>query len=141
MAEKNDEMTINRSPCASCPYRCDVPSGVWDASEYEKIKPFDAQFPVQPMAWFLCHYSTGALCRGWLDCHGDSLLIVRLGIARGDKFSEALLRALDEKPAVAVFRSAAAAARHGRRDISNPGKRAVVFMDRILKTRGRKSDA
>nr|WP_280343300.1 DUF6283 family protein [Nocardia neocaledoniensis] len=27
-------------PCVSCPYRRDVPSGVWDFGEYEKLRGY-----------------------------------------------------------------------------------------------------
>lgn len=32
------KLTPRKTPCASCPYRKDVPSGVWEASEYEKLR-------------------------------------------------------------------------------------------------------
>lgn len=42
-------------PCASCPYRRDVPSGIWAAEEYAKLPAYDADTPFQPPHLFLCH--------------------------------------------------------------------------------------
>lgn len=131
-----DSLKIHRSPCVSCPYRRDVPSGIWHDSEYEKIVPFDADTFSQPPATFLCHQSDGSLCRGWLDCHGDTLLGLRLSVAKGEVDADALRRALEEGPAVPVFGSAAEAAEHGRRDIDAPGDDACRLVDKITTKRG-----
>ena len=32
---------VRPKPCASCPYRCDVPSGVWHPDEYAKLEVYD----------------------------------------------------------------------------------------------------
>lgn len=45
----------SRCPCASCPYRRDVPSGVWAPEEYEKLRRYDAPTMEQPPQVFLCH--------------------------------------------------------------------------------------
>jgi hypothetical protein len=131
------ELKINRAPCTSCPYRKDVPSGIWVKEEYDKILPYDGEMWVQPRGVFLCHQNDGSLCRGWLDCHGDNLLAVRLLCSRGDATSAAMIKALDEGPAVAVFNSAADASKHGRKAIRKPGKRAQVLMDSITRKRGK----
>ena len=127
---------IHRSPCVSCPYRRDVPSGIWDESEYEKIVPFDRDTFAQPPATFLCHQANGSLCRGWLDCHGDQLLGLRLSMAKGEVDPDAVARALDEGPAVPVFDSAAEAAQHGRRDIDEPSDDACRLVAKISHKRG-----
>ncbi|WP_336794377.1 DUF6283 family protein [Gordonia malaquae] len=46
-------------PCESCPYRRDVPSGVWAESEYEKLRAYDAPTGEQPVRLFLCHQYDG----------------------------------------------------------------------------------
>jgi len=46
---------INRAPCQSCPYRRDVPSGIWAHEEYEKILDYDNETGHQPMKVFMCH--------------------------------------------------------------------------------------
>lgn len=61
------------APCGSCPYRRDVPGGVWDASEYLKLPGYDGSTGEQLMAGatglFMCHRNDGALCAGWVGCH------------------------------------------------------------------------
>ena len=42
-------------PCDSCPYRQDVPSGIWAASEYAKLPAYDAPTCAQSARLFLCH--------------------------------------------------------------------------------------
>lgn len=128
-------ITINRAPCQSCPYRCDVPSGIWSTEEYDKILPFDNETWMQSPRIFLCHQADGCLCRGWLDTHGYNLLAVRLGIIKGDIDAKALGKALDEGPAVPVFASAAEAAKHGRRAIKRPGRKAIEMVAKIEKKR------
>ena len=75
------------------------------------------------------------MCRGWLDTHGYNLLAVRLGIIKGDIDAKALGKALDEGPAVPVFASAAEAAKHGRRAIKRPGRKAIEMVAKIEKKR------
>jgi len=122
---------INRAPCTSCPYRRDVPSGIWASEEYDKIVQFDQETMFQPPAIFLCHQADGCLCRGWLDTHGPGLLALRLACARGTVDHEAVNKAFDEGPAVPVFKTAAQAAKHGRRAINRPGRKAKALADKI----------
>lgn len=66
-------------PCGTCPYRRDVPSGVWAAEEYDKLPGYDGDVPDQlragAMGLFMCHQRDGCLCGGWLMAHGpDNLL-------------------------------------------------------------------
>jgi hypothetical protein len=51
-----------RNPCGSCPYRKDVPSGVWETLEYEKLPPYDGETFEQPFEAFFCHQQNGRLC-------------------------------------------------------------------------------
>lgn len=55
----------------ACPYRKDVPSGVWDASEYDKLPAYDAPTAEQPFAPFACHATPEKLCHGWAVCHSN----------------------------------------------------------------------
>jgi hypothetical protein len=126
---------INRSPCKSCPYRQDVPSGIWDESEYRKLLDYDEELPIQPLAVFMCHQSDGCLCRGWLDTHGD-LASVRLAMHTGLLDPDDVCNALDEGPVVPVFASGREAAEHGMRDIEEPSDRAFDLMDQIIRKRG-----
>jgi hypothetical protein len=133
-----DKIKINRSPCVSCPYRRDVPSGIWTTEEYDKILPFDNDTFAQPPGLFMCHQADGSLCRGWLDCHSGGLLGVRLAAAKGEFDVDELKQAIIEGPSVPVFSSAAEAARHGRKDIDEPGDEACRLMDKIEAKRQRK---
>ncbi|MCC9181145.1 DUF6283 family protein [Mycolicibacterium mageritense] len=75
-------------PCASCPYRRDAPSGIWDASEYRKLPAYDGEAQDQPLNLFVCHQTNGddpnaRLCGGWVACHGGELMALRLAVIRG----------------------------------------------------------
>lgn len=129
-------VAIKRSPCASCPYRKDVPSGIWHEDEYAKITPYDLDTASQPLSLFLCHQNDGCLCRGWLDCHGAELLALRMAAIKGDPSQEEIAKALDEGSAVPVFTTAAAAAKHGRKSIKRPGPKAKTLINKIEKRRG-----
>lgn len=65
--------TVRLSPCPSCPYRRDVPSGIWAPSEYAKLPLYDLsteeQAEVGAFAPFYCHATPDFLCAGWAGCH------------------------------------------------------------------------
>ncbi|MGS2619304.1 DUF6283 family protein [Micromonospora sp. LZ34] len=72
------------APCGTCPYRRDVPSGVWDAAEYAKLPAYDQPTARQPGGLFLCHQADGRVCAGWAGCHDtDNLLALRLAALQG----------------------------------------------------------
>lgn len=131
--------SINRSPCTSCPYRKDVPSGIWGSEEYDKIVRYDSPTYAQPPKLFMCHQVDGSLCRGWLDCHGRELLAIRIAISMKTVSVDDALQALDEEPFVPVFSNASEAARHGRKSINKPGKKAKQLMKSIEKKRGKRN--
>jgi len=119
-------LTVRKRPCPTCPYRRDVPSGVWAAEEYAKLPGFDGetweQAAAGAFASFCCHSSPDRLCAGWAGCHdmGESLA---LRLAR---------RQVEVDPAVygyvspvPLFASGAEAAAHGMRDLHEPGPAAV----------------
>ena len=133
-----EKINIQRAPCASCPYRMDVPSGIWATEEYDKILPYDNETMFQPPRLFLCHQQNGCLCRGWLDVHGTELLALRLGCIKGEIDPAELGKALDEGPAVEVFETAAEAAAHGRKSIKRPGAKAKRMVEKIEARRSRK---
>lgn len=135
-------ITCAARPCSTCPYRLDVPSGVWGADEYAKLPRYDGDLVRQMLAGaasaFDCHHKPyGLLCSGWVGAHGPgNLLALRVLGTGGDG------RVLDpavwsyESP-VPLFASGAAAAMHGLRDIADPGPAARAAMARIASSRAR----
>lgn len=116
-------------PCPSCPYRRDVPSGVWEASEYDKLPAYDEATAGQPPAVFFCHQRNGRLCSGWVGCHDmrESLglrLALFMDVITGEDFDAAL----DYECKVELFDSGMEAAEHGRTDIERPrdGARRII---------------
>ena len=49
------KLSVAKVPCGSCPYRRDVPSGIWEQHEYDKLPEYDGQTWEQNPALFLCH--------------------------------------------------------------------------------------
>jgi hypothetical protein len=112
---------LRPAPCISCPYRRDVPSGVWHESEYDKLPNYDGDTAYQSPAVFDCHQKDNTVCAGWLG-HRDpfDLLAVRLGVSMGVLPEEAL----DYTTKVPLFATGEEAAEHGKREIENPGEAA-----------------
>ena len=121
-------VVIRARPCASCPYRLDVPSGIWSFEDYSKLRGYDRPTGRQPMALFMCHASPTECCSGWATCHerqpGHELLALRL-------------RGFPEVPEhdVECFESSAEAIAHGIRDLDCPGSAAQAAMDKIERLR------
>jgi hypothetical protein len=108
-------------PCESCPYRLDVPSGVWAAEEYAKLPDYDLPTPYQPPAVFLCHQHDGRACAGWAGCHdGDHLLALRFAGVSGLS-TETVDAIRDYRSPVPLHASGTEAAAHGMADLLNPG--------------------
>lgn len=116
---------VRPQPCPQCPYRCDVPSGVWAHHEYEKLREYDAETPEQPFAAFGCHAKPGLYCHGWAVVH----------TTRGNAFDLLALRVRPEveipEAAVPLFQSGNEAADHGQAEIENPGLEARKAVDTL----------
>lgn len=113
---------VRQTPCPQCPYRRDVPSGVWAHEEYEKLRRYDAETPAQPVEGFSCHATPERYCHGWAVVHTSrghecDLLALRFG---GDVEIP--------EPAVPLFASGNEAANHGQRDIAHPSADALDAM-------------
>jgi len=123
-------LTVKPEPCPTCPYRKDVPSGVWHAEEYERLRRYDQDGVV--LGVFLCHQSIVAgvdiVCKGWCVVHQDSIA-VRLAMAQG-QFDRS---ALDE-PKVGLHESGNAAADFGQRDIEKPKRMALKVVEKLVRT-------
>lgn len=138
---------VRPSPCASCPYRRDVPPGVWDAEEYEKLLKFDPPATApdgrpwrpgfepnmsQDEAIFLCHQQDGHLCAGWVGCHGPHQLMgVLIGVIDG-RIDPAVY---DYETDVQLFDSGHDAAEHGLSGIDNVTAAAQAIIDKIIRKR------
>jgi len=128
-------------PCASCPYRQDVPSGVWAAGEYAKLPLYDAPTYAQPPRLFLCHQhdrddNRARVCGGWAGCHdGDHLLALRVAVASGEITVQTADAIRDYVSPVPLFTSGIEAADHGMREIHDPSPAACTAIDKIARNR------
>lgn len=122
-------MTAVRSqPCSACPYRRDVPSGVWVADEYIKLVQYDQPTPEQPLRTFACHATPEHHCHGWAVVHSS----------RGHEFDLLALRFAPPEggipePGVPLFASGTEAAQHGLRDVDAPSPAAEDTVGRLLR--------
>lgn len=130
-------LTVRRSPCGSCPYRRDVPSGIWAAANYLMLPRYDGEAVQQAAAGayavFMCHQGTEQLCAGWAGHREDpnDLLALRFSVA----MAETDPAALRYSTRVPLFASGAEAAEHGLRDIDRPGPEARAAIAKIARLR------
>lgn len=129
------------NPCGSCPYRRDVPSGVWSADEYAKLREYDGPTWSQPPSLFLCHQherdsGQERLCAGWVGCHGgDELLALRLAGSSRAMTADDVRASMRYTTPVPLFNSGTEAAEHGMRDIEEPGEEANRVIEKIVNRR------
>lgn len=117
-----------KRPCGSCPYRRDVPAGVWAAEEYAKLPEYDRETWAQPPALFMCHQKDGCICGGWLAAHNrENLLALRIAAPSLDP------SVWTYSPGVPVFSSGAEAAAHGVSGIENPSSEARRKIDGLVR--------
>lgn len=113
-------------PCGSCPYRRDVPSGIWSRADYDKLPRFDGPTWGQDTHLFFCHQKDGCLCGGWLLAHDrEHLLALRLHAVNPGVWTY--------DPGTPVFGSGAEARAHGLRDLERPSEAAQRKMDGLLR--------
>jgi len=127
-------ITVRKRPCSSCPYRRDVPSGIWQASEYDKLPAYDGDTADQVLAratgLFHCHSQPANLCAGWVGCHDmTQSFAVRFNSRDVDP------AVYDYVSPVPLFASGAEAAEHGKRDLPRPGPRAQRKIGQLLRRR------
>lgn len=124
---------VRPKPCHSCPYRQDVPSGVWDHDEYEKLRTYDAPTFAQPVGGFACHSTPQMYCNGWAIVH----------TSRGHENDLLALRFNPceiPEPVVPMFESGTAAADHGQREVETPSAQAhehITLLTRQIERRNR----
>jgi hypothetical protein len=121
-----------KNPCGSCPYRKDVPAGVWAEEEYAKLPRYDGETITQPMGLFLCHQQDGRLCAGWCGTHDmDNNFALRLH--SHDMTEQTIVAILDYWTDVPLFESGAEAARHGMSGIDNPDEKARRTIAKVVR--------
>jgi hypothetical protein len=133
-------ITVRKRPCPSCPYRRDVPSGIWEESEYDKLPRFDGDIPDQVAAeafnLFHCHSQPESLCAGWAGCHDmTNNLAVRLHSRQVDP------AVYDYSSPVPLFTSGAEAAEHGMRDLPKPGPEARAKIGQLRRLQSGRTEA
>ena len=136
-ADPDLSLVVAPNPCASCPYRRDVPSGVWDPSEYAKLPAYDADTGDQPWQAFGCHRDDGRLCAGWLGHRRPrELLAVRIGVI-GNIYPAKIM---DYTTDVPLFGTGAAACAHGLAQVDAPDPGAVAAAVKIIAARRARGD-
>lgn len=129
-----EPLKVLKSPCSSCPYRKDVPPGVWHESEYEKLRGYDDN---STLGVFLCHHTSGerqTVCRGWLYVHQDSVA-ARLACATGAVTVDQLFA---EVP-VECYGSGNEAADAGLAGVEKPTVEAVLMGRKIRAAKQRRT--
>lgn len=122
-------------PCDSCPYRSDVPSGIWERSEYEKLPHYDGETFEQPPSTFGCHLTGDRLCAGWVGCHDMAeSLSMRLAVSSGRITKAAWDAALAYVSPIPLFSTGAEAARHGLEELDNPSPAADKIIRKLLRS-------
>lgn len=124
------------SPCGSCPYRQDCPSGVWHEEEYDKLPTFDGETWQQPESVFMCHQQDGHLCAGWVAVHdmGESMGL-RIALLTGALTMDGFDACLDYETKVPLFSSGEEARAHGLAEYESPGDRAERLRKKLRKTK------
>lgn len=117
-------------PCGSCPYRRDVPSGLWDASEYEKLPKYDDMNDPESWSVFQCHQQNGHACAGWVGVH-DMENSIGLRLAVSSETVKDWDSFVDYETDVPLFDSGAEASEHGMREIDNPSPEGQRAIDRL----------
>lgn len=126
------------SPCATCPFRRDCPSGVWSEGEYSKLPEYDRPTWGQPPTIFHCHTAPDLACSGWVAVFDmTESLGLRIAVSMGLVTDPGVF--YDYTTKVAMFSSGAEAAEHGMRDIENPSPEAMAAVRKIAQQRARKN--
>ena len=125
----NDELPRpGKAPCGTCPYRRDVPNGVWHPDEYAKLPRYDGGTLQQLLnggtGLFYCHQQDGKLCAGWVGCHDmHEAVAVRL--------TPIAPEAYDYVSPVPLFAPGAEAAAHGLVGVADPDARALAAIEKL----------
>lgn len=119
-------------PCVSCPYRRDVPGGVWHLTEYEKLFKYDDMEDPDSFNVFLCHQLNDRACAGWVAVHDmENSIGLRLAASKGYVTDPGAF--LEFETDVELFESGTEAAMHGLRSIRDPDTKAKRMIERLEK--------
>lgn len=125
-----------KRPCGSCPYRRDVPSGIWHESEYAKLPEYDKETWEQPPGVFLCHQQDGCVCAGWAAVSAnEDTIALRFASIDGRIDFETLDAIIDYATDVPLFSTGAEAAAHGLTNVADPDKDAHRVMAKLERRR------
>lgn len=125
-------------PCGSCPYRRDVPSGVWDENEYDKLPEYDEPTGNQPVGVFMCHQADGRACAGWVGCHDmEENLAIRIAVSVGNLDDETYEAIVDYETSTPLWDSGGEAASHGVENLFDPDQDAQRVMAKLRSKRER----
>lgn len=128
-------------PCDSCPYRRDVPAGIWASEEYAKLRRYDAETPHQPTGLFQCHQADAdsavrRVCAGWAGCHeSEGLLALRLAVLDASIDAATYQAVVEYVSPVPLFPTGSDAAAHGEVGIDAPAEDARRLINKITRTR------
>lgn len=121
-------------PCDTCPYRRDVPAGIWHPDEYAKLARYDLPAGWQPTGVFLCHQDNGKLCGGWVGCHDmANTMSLRVAAQLGMLNLDELEETLNYLTPVALFTSGTEACVHGLSGVDDPSEEAIAAACKMLK--------
>jgi hypothetical protein len=135
-AKHPDLPAPGKAPCGTCPYRRDVPAGVWSVEEYLKLPEYDGETfeQINAIGLFYCHQQPHKLCAGWVGCHDmTQALAVRIRPIAPEAY--------DYVSPVPLFSSGAEAAAHGLSGINNPDARARAAIKKLMTKFGRIENA
>lgn len=125
-----------KSPCGSCPYRQDAPTGLWHHELYAKLPEYDKPMPDQPHLPFGCHQQDGRLCAGWVGTHNmEQNLALSFALLQGWITPQVFLTCLRYTTTVPLFASGQEACDHGLQDYEDPPERTKRIVDKLLKTK------
>jgi hypothetical protein len=125
-----------KNPCGSCPYRRDVPAGVWHPEEYDKLPEYDNETGSQPMAVFACHQQDDTMCSGWVGTHDmDQSMALRISLLNGHTTPEDYEAALDYECPVPLFGTGLEAAAHGISGVADPDERTLGMIEKLKRKR------
>lgn len=117
------------APCGTCPYRQDVPAGIWAEHEYEKLPGYDGEIMDQLEAGatglFYCHQNDGHLCAGWVGCHD-------MGNTLATRLKDVDPSTFDYESPIPLFSSGAEACAHGLSGVDEPDGDAIVAIAKLM---------